>query len=172
VSAALVTTCTLAVVALAAGCGGTRQQGWPGGKPLDEGFFVASRHDVSRFVVESGPFGRFPGIEIRSITQLEVAKLGELLGAGRAASLLGPMSRGTRKDSVARCGVFEVLPSIRDGLARGDPTKVASRWAETPELYLARWTKQDAGEVLVSLHGLAGQARDERKQLWVRSCLS
>lgn len=137
------------------------------GYPI-EGFFAAGAHEIDCDVVEYGPGSGFAGVEAKSVTPVEAATLGVILGAGSYEVLVEEMTGTEQENENGENGLFQVCPEIRDCIAAMDDiSAVAKRWAETEELVRSRWTEQDAYELLVALRDLAGQARNEDKQLWI-----
>lgn len=139
----------------------------PPGYPL-EGFFLARDDEVSSDLVEYGPGPAFAGFEVKIRTPVEVAMLGELLGAGEYDALLNSMVETFTSSPSEEAGLFRVAPEITRRLATLDEVEtVASQWCATEELQLAGWTEQETQEVLLGLARLARQGENESKRLWV-----
>jgi hypothetical protein len=139
----------------------------PVGYPI-EGFFLATGVEISDQLVENGPGPAFSGVEVKNQTPVEVANLGEILGAGTYDALFESMWATMRGGESEECGLFQVAPEIRDPLATlTDVNGVAARWAATEELQADGWTDEIADEVVSDLVRLAQQARQENKNIWV-----
>jgi hypothetical protein len=51
-----------------------------------EGFFAANDDQIDEALVNEGPGPGFAGVEVKMISPVEVARLGEIVGAGSQAS--------------------------------------------------------------------------------------
>jgi hypothetical protein len=139
---------------------------WPPGFPR-EGFFAARDEEVDQTLVEKGPGLDFLGVEAKMVSPVEVATLGEIIGAGTYEQLFGEMSGSEREGSDGACGLCRVPAEIRDGLANADVERVAARWAATEEIQASGWQADNVRDTVAELRSLAGQARSEGKHLWV-----
>jgi hypothetical protein len=139
---------------------------WPPGFPL-EGFFAARDQDVDQSLADEGPGPDFPGVEAKMLSPVEVATLGEILGAGKYDELVEGMSNSEREGEGGACGLYRVSREIRDALATADVESAAARWGATEELRASGWQADDARDTVGELRELAARARAEGKQLWV-----
>jgi hypothetical protein len=136
------------------------------GYPI-EGFFSAAEGEIEKDVVENGPGPKFEGVEARMLSPVEVATLGEIVGAGAYDPLLDETTATDRQAGHGECGVFAVPSAIQERLAAADVDDVARQWSQTDELSAAGWTYEDAREVVADLRTLAAQATSAGKRLWV-----
>lgn len=142
------------------------QRRHPPGSPR-QGFFSASAEDVDQSVVEEGPWPGFDGVEVKMMSPVEVATLGQILGAGAYDELVEQITNSGREGKGGTHGVYRVSTQIRDRLAEAEVETVAPLWGATEELQASHWEPAELHEFLSGLRGLAGQARAEGKELWV-----
>ena len=129
-------------------------------------FFAARAEDIDEDLVADGPYGRLPTVEAKGLTEVTIATLGEILGAGGYDSLVGRAAEG-REAEGGEAGLLTVPSEIRHALATvGDLKGVADRWASTEELSLDLWRTEDAFEVLRDLSELAREAGAADRELW------
>ena len=99
-------------------------------------FFVVAPADIDDEVVERGPHGRFSTVEANGLSNVPIARLGSLLGAGSYDELMA--ATDARPSSSGEAVLFQIPPQIRDALADAERVDdVGSAWAQTPELSLS-----------------------------------
>jgi hypothetical protein len=132
-----------------------------------EGVFLAGDHEVSADLADFGPGPEFTlSWGVRDLSQIELAQLGEILGAGSYDDLFAAMPEFPHTN--VQCGLFRVAPQIRDKLvALNEVEPVALEWAASEEIEGLSWTEEDARVVVDGLVALARQARVQEKQLWI-----
>jgi hypothetical protein len=128
-------------------------------------FFAVPKDEIESFV-EGGPYGRVPIVEAKRLTEVSLATLGEIMGAGSYDELVDQIAQGAEAQS-GEAGVLSIVPKLRDALAATEDLRtVADRWAATEELSADGWETEDALEVLSELGGLARDARAAGVELW------
>jgi len=129
-------------------------------------FFAGRAEDIDDALVANGPYGRLPTVEAKGLTEVSLAKLGEIIGVGTYDSLVNVIAEGPQNES-GEAGILTIPPKLRDAFAREtDLDTVAARWVATEELSLDAWRKEDAFEVLRDLSELARAATMEGRELW------
>lgn len=134
-------------------------------------FFAARADDLDESLFAGGPHGRLPTVEANGLTEVTIATLGQILGAGSYDDLVRRTSEGPeaewREGEDGDTGVLLIPREIRDALATVDDVDtVADRWASTEELSLDEWQVEDALEVLREVRELARDARAAGRELW------
>jgi hypothetical protein len=66
-------------------------------------FFAARADDIDSLLIANGTYGRFSTVEANGLTEVSIATLGEILGAGSYDSLVeraseGPAAQGSEAD--------------------------------------------------------------------------
>ena len=129
-------------------------------------FFAARAEDIDEDLVADGPYGRAQSVEAKGLTEVTIATLGDILGAGSYDSLVERAAEG-RQAAGGEAGFLTVPTEIRDALATVDDLKtVADRWVSTEELTLDGWQAEEALEVLREVRELAREARAADRELW------
>jgi hypothetical protein len=133
-----------------------------------EGFFAAHEEEIDHALVDEGPHGQVTAFEVKNMTPVEVATLGEILGAGTYSELCDRMVASARDGESGECGLFLVAPEITDRLAAAtDLRGVLARWGATDELRASGFEEEDVRYVLEGVQPLAARARAEGRELWV-----
>jgi hypothetical protein len=131
-------------------------------------FFVASSDQISQQLLEEGPqaSGR-SAVDAKGLTNVNIATLGQIVGAGTLAELLDATFDGAREADGGESGVYVVPLSVTEPLRQMDDVDAAAHsWAETEELRLDGWTRSDASRVLSDLSSLARTVTDGQL-LWL-----
>ena len=130
-----------------------------------EGFFAARADQITEAVVEHGPGPEFSAVEAKMMSPVEVASLGEIVGAGSYEQLIALISTSEREGRNGTTGLYFVPGDIGDGLVQADLETVSGRWAATEEMQA--WPLDDVRATLTALRDLASAARSQDKELWV-----
>jgi hypothetical protein len=129
-------------------------------------FFSARVEDIDEALVERGPFGRFPTVEAKGLTEVNLATLGEILGVGTYDDLVDPMGEGPQTEG-GEAGVLTIPTVFRDAVGGGaNLDSAAERWVASEEMAMDGWEKGDALQVLRDLSALAQSAAREERNLW------
>ncbi len=129
-------------------------------------FFAAAAEDIGGVLVADGPSGRLQTVEAKGLTEVSLARLGEIIGVGAYEDLVNRIAEGPQTET-GEAGVLTIPTEIRDALAgETDFDASAERWAATEELSLDGWRKNDSLEVLRELSELARVAGDDGRELW------
>jgi hypothetical protein len=132
--------------------------------------FGAREDEIDQTLVEDGPDGRFAAVEANFVSDVNIATLGEILGAGTYDDLI-EQTEPSRETENGEVGVAAVPDAVRDAVASADDLReVAKRWAATAELRLDL-VSVDAYETLSGLSALAREARERGRRLWLWSSL-
>jgi hypothetical protein len=136
------------------------------GFPL-EGFFAADDEEIDQSLANDGPGPSFCGVEVKTVTPVDVAKLGEIVGAGRYDDLVEALSHSMDEHvgEGGECGLYRVPRAIRDCLADADVDNVSARWGATDEP--ERWAPNEVRQTVAELRELAARACAEDRQLWI-----
>jgi len=129
-------------------------------------FFLCDSAEIDKALLARGPAGRgLPVVTAKGLGPVQIATLGEILGAGSYAEVLNLSADVHREAESGESGVVSVPVSVCDALAAtADLPDVAEQWVDTEELRLARWQSTDGLDVLEQLRGLL-RSRDG-KPLW------
>ena len=127
-------------------------------------FFAARPDEIDEALVEHGPLGRFATVEAKTVSEVSISTLGEILGAGTYDELLGRLLDDPQAEG-GEAGLTTVATEIRDALATTDDLEsVGERWARTEEL--SAWEPGDVRDVVRQLAALAAKARETNQELW------
>lgn len=130
------------------------------------GFFAANSEDIDDVLVQEGPYGRLRTVEAKGLTEVSLAKLAEIMGAGTYDAFVERIAEGREADS-GEAGLLTVPIEFRDALAEADALHdIAARWAATEELTLDGWRTQDSLQVLRDLSELAREAKADGRDVW------
>lgn len=140
------------------------QSGLQPGYPI-EGFFAARDEVVDESLVEHGPGPEFSVVEAKMLSPVEVASLGEIIGAGLYERLVDQISASEREGPGGSTGLYRVPTEMRDRLAQGGMETSAAAWAATEEMQ--DWDPDDVRSTLAEMQTLAVDAVAEEKHLWV-----
>jgi hypothetical protein len=117
-------------------------------------FFFCDPGEIDETLLTAGPSGRHV-ITAKGLGPVEIATLGEILGAGSYDDLFGLSADAHREAESGESGVVGVPESVCDALvASADLPGVAEQWAATEELQLSRWPSSAALDVLTELSQL------------------
>ena len=129
-------------------------------------FFLSSSDGLDRELIGSGPSGGQAYVTAKGLTPVNLAKLGELLGAGTYDGILGQSGAEHYEAESGQSGVWDVPVDVcRALLARESLEPVAQQWVATEELKLDGWRAEDGVSVLTQLSQLLGE-RQDGQQLW------
>lgn len=130
-------------------------------------YFAARPDEIDEEIVELGPEGRFETVSAKSHSSVTMGTLGEILGVGESEELTAQAETDWYGES-GESGIDAIPTPLRDALAEaGDLFQVAERWTATDELQLDGWTVEETYEVLRSLAGLAANACESGRDLWL-----
>ena len=128
-------------------------------------FFVCDPAEIDEMLLAGGPVDRHPVVTAKGLGPVEIATLGQILGAGFYGDLLNLSADVHQEAESGESGVVSVPESVCAALAAtADLPAVAEQWAATEELRLSRWQSSDALAVLTQLRLLL-QSRD-RQPVW------
>jgi len=128
-------------------------------------FFVCDPTEIDEILLANGPTGLHPLVTAKGLSPVDIAKLGQILGAGSYHDLFELSANAHREAESGEAGVVGVPSSVCDALvAASDLPGIAEQWVATDESRLSRWQTSDALDVLTELSRLV-QARAE-KPVW------
>jgi hypothetical protein len=129
-------------------------------------FFLSSSDGLDRELIGSGPSGGQAYVTAKGLTPVNIATLGELLGAGTYDEILGQSGAEHYEAESAESGVWDVPADVcRALLAHESLEQVAEQWVATEELRLDGWRADDGISVLTHLYRLLDE-RQDGQQLW------
>jgi hypothetical protein len=129
-------------------------------------FFLCNADDLDHELIGSGPSVRLECVTAKGLTPVNIATLGELLGAGTYDEIFQQSGAEHYEAESGEAGVWDVPAAVCRALAtRECLERVAQRWVATEELKLEGWQAADGVSVLRQLSRLLGQQR-EGQQLW------
>ena len=126
-------------------------------------FFLARPDEVESFL-DDPPFDRTEVVTAKTVSDISIATLGEILGVGSYDELSERIEGGGYFAPDDESGIFPVPRELRDALAGADRADVAERWVRTDEM--AGWTPAEALEVLDGLEQLVRDAGDRELWFW------
>jgi hypothetical protein len=128
-------------------------------------FFCCDLDEIDESLLATGPGSGHPSVAANRLSPVDIAKLGEILGAGTYRDLLDLTAQVHQESASGESGVYDVPESLVTALVGTDDlTGVAERWSETDELRLSGWNAAATGSVLSALKTLA--AGRGTKPLW------
>ena len=129
-------------------------------------FFLCSPDELDHELIGSGSAGRLECVTASGLTPVNIATLGELLGAGTYDEILEQSGAEHYEAESGEAGVWDVPAAVCIALlAREGLEPVAQQWVETEELRLDGWQAADSLSVLRQLSRLLGGQREGQK-LW------
>ena len=138
---------------------------FPGNSIVLGEFFAARESEIDDELLEA-PYERLQTVEAKGLTDVNLARLGEILELGTYDDLVDqfPLTGPADNDEV---GLFRLPRDFRDALAGlVDVGSAADRWVVTDELRRDEWQFEDGERVLREVSALARRARDEQRELW------
>lgn len=128
-------------------------------------FFAARESEIDDELLDA-PFERLETVEAKGLTDINFARLGEILGLGTYEDLVDQfIATGSAHDD--EVGLFRLPRGFRDALAGlVDVGSPARRWVATEELRMDQWQVEDGELVLREISALARRAREEQRELW------
>jgi len=128
-------------------------------------FFFCDHDEIDEALLATGPHGRHPTVEANGLSPVDLAKLGELLGAGTYRDVFAQSAQVHHESASGESGIFDVPESLADALVdAGDLAEIAERWSETDERRMSGWNAGAAASVLTGLKALT--AARGSKPLW------
>ena len=126
---------------------------------LGEFFALRPDEDVSVYI-DDGPWERTRTVEAKTLTEISIGTLAELLGVDEEIGAGHVSGEGDES------GAFPLPDRFRDAVAFGVPDDVVARWAATEEMAADEWTADLARETLTELQSLAREAQGDARSLW------
>ena len=128
-------------------------------------FFAARESEIDDELLDA-PFERLQTVEAKGLTDINFARLGEILGLGTYEDLVDQFTATGRADD-DDVGLYRLPRDFRDALAGlVDIGSAARRWVATEELRMDEWQFEDGESVLREVSALARRAREEHSELW------
>ena len=128
-------------------------------------FFAARESEIDDELLDA-PFERLQTVEAKGLTDINFARLGEILGLGTYEDLVDQFTATGRADD-DDVGLYRLPRDFRDALAGlVDIGSAARRWVATEELRMDEWQFEDGERVLREVSALARRAREEQCELW------
>jgi hypothetical protein len=119
-------------------------------------FFAASPESVGLSAAD-GPSAGEQTVAAKGLSEVSLATLGEILGAGTYDDLLDVIGDGIDAES-GEAGVLPIPDKMRDALARLDSVEqISAAWANTEELAADGWSAE-ASAVVLRVGALAQEA--------------
>jgi len=129
-------------------------------------FFLCRSDGLDRELIGSGPTGRRPCVAAKGLTPVNIAALGELLGAGTYDEIFAQSGAEHYEAESGESGVWDVPAGVCRALVASESLEqVAGQWVATEELQLDGWRAGDGVNVLSRLAELLG-AQEDGQQLW------
>jgi hypothetical protein len=130
-------------------------------------FFSCDPSEINETLLASGPQGRYPVVTAKGLGPVEIATLGEILGAGSYDEVFELSADVHQEAESGESGVVSVPDSVCDALvASDDLSAVAERWTATDELRMSRWQANDALHVLRELSQLVEPRAEKPVWYW------
>src|SRR3954462_15980451 len=107
-------------------------------------FFLAHPDEVESYL-ESGPDGRTETLTAKTVSDVSIAALGEILGTGTYDELIDRLDAGAHFAPDDESGIFDVPSEISTALTGADRADVAAKWLQTEEM--EGWSASEAQEV-------------------------
>jgi hypothetical protein len=134
----------------------------------DGEFFALRPEEVDDALIEHGPFGQYQVVEANNLMSVELATLGEILGAGSYDDLVVRLENEGRPSANSEAALLMLPTQFRDALAdMHDVEAIAEAWAATEELVMTGYRTEHALLVLRELAPLAREAQTDRRELWI-----
>ena len=128
-------------------------------------FFAARESEIDDELLDA-PFERLQTVEAKGLTDINFARLGEILGLGTYEDLVDQFTATGRADD-DDVGLYRLPRDFRDALAGlVDIGGAARRWVATEELRMDEWQFEDGESVLREVSALARRAREDQCELW------
>ena len=128
-------------------------------------FFAAREREIDDELLEA-PYERIETVEAKGLTDINFARLGEILGLGTYDDLVDQFTATGPADD-DDVGLYRLPHDFRDALADLDDVgSAARRWVATEELQLDEWQFEDGEHVLREVSTLARRAREDGRDLW------
>jgi hypothetical protein len=128
-------------------------------------FFFSDLDAIDEALLATGPDRGQPSVVANGLSPVDIARLGELLGAGTYRDMLDRTAQVHRESASGASGIYDVPePLVAALVGARDLTEIAERWSETDELRLSEWNSTATGAVLTGLKTLA--AARGTKPLW------
>jgi 8-oxo-dGTP pyrophosphatase MutT (NUDIX family) len=128
-------------------------------------FFAARKDEIDEALLEA-PYERLETVEAKGLSEINLARLGEILDLGTYDDLVGQFDATGPSDN-HDVGLYELPRTFRDVLAGlADVGPAARRWVATEELQLDEWQLEDGELVLREVSALARRALEEQRDLW------
>src|SRR5436305_14622253 len=110
-------------------------------------FFAAWESEIDDELLEA-PYERLETVEAKGLSEINLARLGEILDLGTYDDLLGQFDATGPTDN-HDVGLYELPRTFRDVLAGlADVGTAARRWVATEELRMDEWQLEDGERVL------------------------
>ena len=140
---------------------------WPDGWRGVLGQFFLCRSDrLDAELIASGPHGRLPCVSAKGLTPVNIASLGEILGAGTYDEIFERCGVEHYESDSGASGVWDCPSVVGKALqASRDLQPVAEKWVATAELQLDGWRASDGLGVLQQLAEVL-RDREEGQVLW------
>ena len=128
-------------------------------------FFAARESEIDDELLDA-PFERLETVEAKGLTEVNFARLGEILWLGTYDDLVERFPATGPADN-EDIGLVRMPTEFRDALANLDDVgNPARRWVATEELQMDEWQLEDGERVLREISAVARRAREEQRDLW------
>jgi hypothetical protein len=129
-------------------------------------FFLCRGDDLDEELIAAGPSGRHAYVTAKGLTPVNIATLGELLGAGSYDEILQQAGAEHHEADSGESGVWDVPAGVCRALLTSESLETAAQqWVATEELQLDGWRTADGVSMLTQLSELLAQQQDAQ-QLW------
>lgn len=129
-------------------------------------FFLWDGSRLEPVLTGKGPSGLVPSVDVKGLTPVNIARLGDLLGVASYDAVIAQCGRKHRESDTRQSGVWQI-PAAVGGALRGSRNlePLAERWAATEELRRDGWTASHGLDVLSRLAELLTH-QERRQELW------